>query len=476
MVVSEFIGHLHPLIVHLPIGILFFAFVLMLVQYFRKTEMESAISLALLLGAISAVAACVAGWFLAQSGDYDTDLVIKHQWTGIASAVFGFLAYFIQSSRWPLAIITIATVSIAGHFGGSLTHGEDFLSLKKENTDSLKSVEKDSAAVFLDTTKTATNTNLAQNVHPIIVYQDLVKPILKKKCYNCHSSIKKKGGLRLDSEAFILKGGKNGKILQPKNPSKSPLFSNLILPLDHDDHMPPKGKTQLSSNEIATIQNWIKNGASFTETIENLPVNQPIIQLANVESPILTNDVQPTKATIANTEAPQMKEATNVDNKVAAVSPEVLAKLKKQNIVITDMSGGANHLTANFVNIKNYQTALLDDLKGIDNQLFNLKLSNLPVNDDDVKKIASFKNLTRLNLEKTAITDESLKHLKDLQNLEQLNLYGTNITDKGLESLAKYSKLRVIYLWQTKATAAGIEQLKKALPTTKIETGDGQLK
>lgn len=80
---TEFIGRLHPLIVHVPIGILLFAFVMMLWQQFRRVDMANAIDFVLLLGSISAVVACVSGWILAQSGEYDADLVFKHQWTGI---------------------------------------------------------------------------------------------------------------------------------------------------------------------------------------------------------------------------------------------------------------------------------------------------------------------------------------------------------------------------------------------------------
>lgn len=61
---TEFIGRLHPLIVHLPIGILLFAFGLILFQRFRKVEIEPIIGMALLWGSLTAAAACVAGWLL----------------------------------------------------------------------------------------------------------------------------------------------------------------------------------------------------------------------------------------------------------------------------------------------------------------------------------------------------------------------------------------------------------------------------
>jgi hypothetical protein len=466
---TEFLGHLHPLIVHLPIGILLFAFLLMLFQQFRQVEMQSAIELALLLGAISAVVACVAGWFLAQSGDYEADLVFKHQWTGIATAVLSLLAYFLKRFRWILATATIIVLIIAGHFGGNLTHGGDFLFSHESNKNQQNTHKIDSLSLqkfnIADTSK---NVNIT---HKSFVYQDKIVPILKSKCYNCHSATKKKGGLRLDSEDFIRKGGKNGKILTTGNPEKSALFTHLILPEDDDKHMPPQGKKQLTNQEITAIHFWIKKGALFVEEIETISNNHTAkmsdLNISKVENPLLeTIHFLPQK----NEENPTIETKIFAKN-VEAANPMVLEKLKQQHVSIAYLGEKLNYISANFVNVKNYDLSLLNDLENIDNQLVRLKLSNQPIGEKDLEKLTNFKNLTRLNLENTAITDAALVHLKNLPNLEQLNLYHTNITDKGLEALAKCSNLKVIYLWQTQTSSAGMEQLKKALPNIKIETG-----
>ena len=129
-------------------------------------------------------------------------------------------------------------------------------------------------------------------------------------------------------------------------------------------------------------------------------------------------------------------------------------------------------MTANFVNVKNYNSSLIDDLQSLQNQLIRLKLSNLPVTDNDLLKISKLKNITRLNLEKTAITDAGLVHLKNLLNLEQLNIYGTNVTDKGLEALMSCKNLKILYLWETKITEHGIENFNRTMQNrVKIEMG-----
>ena len=490
MLEFDFIGRLHPLIVHLPIGILLFAFALVIYQRFRRADIDDIISFALIMGSISAVVACVAGWILAQSGEYDADLVFKHQWTGIATAGLGFLAYFVKKLRDILTTITVGILAVAGHFGGNLTHGEDFLFPKKK-TPSVKTVQMIDSMQNIGNQKIIASSNTAKgslshlskaNLNPAaqtvmqnsFVYRDLIMPILENKCYRCHSATKKKGGLRLDSEEFIKEGGKNGSILAAGNPENSPLYTNLLLPEDDDEHMPPKGKPQLTPQEIATIHFWIKKGASFQEIVAQVSTGSTNAT-ANLTASVITSTLSKTVTkdsirTVVISKGQDI-EGTILKNKIEAATPSVLNILKQQNISISNFGEASNYLMANFVNVKNYHSKLIDDLKKIDNQLVRLKLSNLPVTDNDVKKLATFKNLTRLNVDKTAITDAGLAHLKNLKSLEQLNLYGTNITDKGLAALAKCPNLKVVYLWQTKVTSAGIEQLKKALPNIQVEMG-----
>jgi uncharacterized membrane protein len=514
MLSTEFIGRLHPLIVHLPIGILLFACALLLFQRFRRVDMSAAISLSLLLGAITATAACVAGWFLAQSGEYEAELVAKHQWTGIATAGLGFLTYFLKRFQGISATVMVVVLSVAGHYGGTLTHGEDYLFPKKKTpsvlkplkVDSLQNIDNQTVARQLDTAK---GVSKATRAAPQIVerrtflYRDKVIPILEAKCYSCHSATKKKGGLRLDSEAFIQEGGKNGPILTAGNPDNSTLFTHLLLPEDDDKHMPPKGKPQLSEQEVATLHYWIKRGASFQEIVEKMEVagqksetNAAVNSTVNsattgavipalsslkfpkmgIKDSLKMGINAPTKA--SETERLQARipsvEAAILSKKIEAATPSVLATLKQENISITTFGEGSNYLSANFINVKNYNSDLINSLQSINNQLVRLRLSNQPVTDADVKILSAFKNITSLNLEKTGITDAALQHLQSLPNLEQINLYGTNITDKGIKYLIKYPNLKTVYLWQTKVTPSGIEQLKKAAPNVKIEAGGFQ--
>ncbi len=84
----------------------------------------------------------------------------------------------------------------------------------------------------------------------------------------CHGETKSKGKLRMDTYAALLKGGSDGAdTVIPSKPADSLMVKRTALPVDDDDHMPPKDEKQLSKEEIALLKWWIENGASETQTL-----------------------------------------------------------------------------------------------------------------------------------------------------------------------------------------------------------------
>lgn len=86
-----------------------------------------------------------------------------------------------------------------------------------------------------------------------------VKPILIESCAKCHGASQQKGGLRLDTTAFALKGGDNGPGFRPGNSGASLLIQ--VLKGTHPDiaQMPYK-KPPLTEPQIATLARWIDQG------------------------------------------------------------------------------------------------------------------------------------------------------------------------------------------------------------------------
>ncbi|HMJ89554.1 MAG TPA: PSD1 and planctomycete cytochrome C domain-containing protein, partial [Candidatus Acidoferrum sp.] len=91
-----------------------------------------------------------------------------------------------------------------------------------------------------------------------------VEPIFREHCYKCHShsAEKIKGGLVLDSRAALLTGGDSGASIVPGSPEKSLLLAAVSYTND-DLQMPPKG-AKLSAEKIATLREWVKQGAPWS--------------------------------------------------------------------------------------------------------------------------------------------------------------------------------------------------------------------
>ncbi|MES2595207.1 MAG: DUF1553 domain-containing protein [Verrucomicrobiota bacterium] len=95
-------------------------------------------------------------------------------------------------------------------------------------------------------------------------YFKQIQPLLEAKCTECHRGTKAKGGLRLDSFADALKGGKSdGAAIDPGKPDHSALLARIMTD-DEDSIMPPKGKP-LTKDEISLLTTWIKEGANWPE-------------------------------------------------------------------------------------------------------------------------------------------------------------------------------------------------------------------
>ena len=85
----SFLGRLHPMIVHFPIGLLLVALLMEIIAWKRKsTNFQSAIRVLVFAGALSAVTAVVFGLLLFNNNDYEiSDTLAVHQWTGIATKI-----------------------------------------------------------------------------------------------------------------------------------------------------------------------------------------------------------------------------------------------------------------------------------------------------------------------------------------------------------------------------------------------------
>jgi uncharacterized membrane protein len=448
LTIPEFIGRLHPVLVHLPVGILVLALIIYVAARKDKTgTYHRIISLILLTGFLSAVLACITGYILSQHDDYDAGMVGWHQWMGIATAVMAGVLYVVQRGRkpmrwqWPLVTGLFLLVSVTGHLGGSLTHGSEYLT---------QPLMSSGGAASASTRKPI------PNVQEAGAYADVIQPLLQAKCYSCHNANKRKGGLRMDEPDWLMKGGKNGVVIVAGKAPESELIKRLLLPRQDDDHMPPKEKPQLSEQEVNLLHWWIASGASFDKKVKELPQPEKIKPL------LLALQVADSSA-ISLPDIPA--------EPVARASDKAIEQLRKTGAVVLPVAQNSNYLMVNFVTAGNISNKDLELLLPIKQQLAWLKLAGMPVTDSALATIGKCTNLTRLQLDHTQITDAGIPALGSLNNLLYLNLVATKVSAAGIEKLGGLKKLRSLYIYQTGITAPDYARLKKLFPKTVIDTG-----
>lgn len=276
----KLLGRVHPVLVHLPLGILFFAaFLEALSVRGNLSTYRPAIQLCLLLGMVSGGAAAASGLMLSQEGAHETEVLLKHQWLALALLFLNAVAWVLHSQllkastqktlagfRFVLFATALALV-FTMHNGASLTHGANYLLGAAETKKAPNPPTKLQEAV--DTAPAAIQP-VSKQIHQLTLEQNVdlhlqVRAILAHNCYKCHGEEKRKGGLRLDGMAYMLKGGETGPALVPGKAKQSEMFKRISLPEDHDDVMPSDGK-KLSPAEIRLIEVWIDNGAIWPDS------------------------------------------------------------------------------------------------------------------------------------------------------------------------------------------------------------------
>jgi len=124
---------------------------------------------------------------------------------------------------------------------------------------------------------------------PVDFGQDIL-PILREKCFFCHSTdLKKpKGELRLDSRERMESFRSDLPLITPGKPEQSNLYLRVSLPHDDGELMPPPGeKTPLTKSQTEQIRTWILQGAYFGDWTQAAKLTATT-QLADADIPTTT--------------------------------------------------------------------------------------------------------------------------------------------------------------------------------------------
>ncbi len=452
--ISLFFGRFHPVLVHLPIGFLLMAFLLEFMSLIKRYEqLAHAVPFVLLMGFLSGLFSAATGWLLSDGGGYGEDLLWLHKWLGISVVVLSLAAWLLRITlyddpfykkifRVTLTVMVIVLIG-AGHYGGSLTHGSDYLfRYMPEPVRSWIGVEEEEPEQL----------SLIENLETAHVYRDVIEPIFAARCQSCHDPDRTEGELLMTSYENLMRGGESGPPIEPHQAEESDLYRRLRLPDRHDDRMPPRGRTQLTADQIRLIGWWIEQGAPSDPLVTELERPgeiQTILERLTVGGQPFFERVQ-----------------------VAQADPQIIEEAQSRGFRISPVSEGTAFLHVNTLQSKTSVTAEdIEALLPLSEQITWLNLSRTSVQDDDLELLPEFRNLTRLYLQHTGISDGTLARVQSLENLEYLNLYATGVTDAGLSYLESLQNLNTLYLWQTDVTADGAIALRDRISGIYINMG-----
>jgi hypothetical protein len=255
---AEFIGRFHPLLVHAPIGLLLGLAVVEASLLVRRVGADPLRTWLLVATLVAGIGAVGAGWLLAEGGGYDEATLFWHRWLAVGLVVWCGLLLMADVLRWPALLyraalgLGLVLISVVGHLGGNLTHGENYLFQHAPSW--LKPLGPTPAA----SASLPAMAPVASAVAPTGFAA--IEPILVESCHECHGATKKKGGLSFLTREAILAGGKSGPVVVPGKPDDSTFVTTTELPAGHDDLM-PEGGPPLTKEFTNTLRRWVTEGA-----------------------------------------------------------------------------------------------------------------------------------------------------------------------------------------------------------------------
>jgi uncharacterized membrane protein len=463
----EFVGRLHPLVLHLPIGLLLGALLLELLVARGKLA-RSGYALYLWIAALSACVTAGSGWLLGHSGDYGGETVEWHERLGIATAVTALLAALVHDasgrSRVRLTLQRVLLVAAcvllipAGHFGSELTHGADWLPWpgrdEREPEPAPPPAPADAEIAAAPAPASVTPPAAEPPAGP--AYATDVAPILAERCAPCHGESKRKGKLRLDSPAGLMQGGESGPVLVPGDPAASLFLVRATLPLEHEDHMPPDGKPQPTADELDVLARWVAAGAPFGGATGGGGASP---------APLESEDAEPADDGEPDTGAAQPEPAPAPD-------AEALAALDAA-LVHHEPARGLPGLAVDVAAVATtFDDAALERLLvPLGAHVVELSLARSAITDAALAHLAAFPRLARLDLRATGVTTAGLAALAGHPALAELVLARTRLDDGAVAALAAIPRLERVALWDAGFSPEALAELRGRADLT-VDAGD----
>jgi hypothetical protein len=388
------------------------------------------------------------GWQLTLGSSYPEGQIFWHKWLGISVAATSFILWGITryadkprnlfSSILKIGLIII--LSIGGHIGGQLTHGDDYLVEAAPGFVKAIAGYKTIESIDLST----------MPVDSINSYTHIIYPLLDQKCVQCHNEKSASGNLDMTSIEKMQEGGDGGEVIIPGDAIESELFRRVTLDQNNVKFMPTKG-VPMTYYEMQLLKWWLNGGANFdektSETAMSPDIVDGIMKLYNV-------DFSP-RPWYEKEQGP-------------AIDSSNITALSSKGFIVNDMSSSDNFLEVGVAGDKIEDDV---DFSALSENIIILDLKNTKFSDQHYANISNLKNLIRLQLNGTDTETEDVVKIKPLPRLESINLYGTQVDDGVLDHLASFPSLKRIYTWQTKITPEGIASFQDRRPDIVVSSG-----
>jgi len=424
-------GKMHPLVLHFPI-VIGIAIVIYLLFFQHKPLAENTEKLVLVGNALMASMVALLGLFLSKQDAYDTDTLNLHKWGGLSIALISWLLIYIKnianSIQKIIALSYLLVLLFFTHQGALLTHGENALSMP------IPEVKVAEEVKTVDSSLT--------------VYEKAIAPILAQKCVSCHGPDKVKGQLQLQSPELIIKGGKNGSILNGIQNEEAQIIYRIHLPNADEKHMPPDGKLQLTLEELTLLNKWVKAGGNFTKKISELAKTDSLAILAMAYK------------------APSKGSGDNKNN-----APD-LKPYNSSYCTVNYLYNGSEEIEVNFFQGSFYKIEQLKNLEKIKDKIVSLNMQGMPITKEDLSIIVQFTKLKKLNLNYTTLTLNDLAPLKTITSLKNLSICGMEVNENTLTKFLEKAPFTEINIWTNHSSKKEFQQLSASNKKVKIIIGD----
>lgn len=448
------VGRFHPLILHFPIVLTVLALVVEGVRWRGWLKQADTIQVVVLsAAAVTTFISVMAGFLLFASGEYAGVLMDRHFLAGAITGVavflaFGFFLLFRRNRKFYLfyvssLVIGNGAMAWTGHLGGSITHGEGYLT------------------EYLPFLVRGGTTEAPRSEEEMLVYEDMIAPVLDAKCISCHNVDRAKGRFRMTSLNELMAGGESGKPgIVPGDTSQSEAYLRVILPPGHSDRMPPEGKTPMTADEIALLAHWIQTGADPALRVAEARQDSSVGVVITSMLPELARYRR--KAAVAKLKAEDLRRelevlATNLD---VIVEPDTMAD-------------GDTYLLAMKFPPAPFTNDQFRELAPYSEVFSRASLVSSGIDDAGLYYISRMVNLRTLYLQKTRLDGSGLIHLQKLPRLEVLNLSFTKVDDKAALDLLNFPALKTVYLHGTATSPQVVEALRKYRPRLDIRMEEG---